>query len=229
MGGTLPTPSFDERGTGFVRVYNATGLPMAQIDMGAHERQPTPLFADYNGDDVVNSADYTVWRNTLGSTLDLRADGDRNLVVDHNDYLYWKARYGQTPEIGSGSVLASGQLTVEPVSDSSPVAMEASAPSSGESQATPAVFSTSFIGLGPAAAPIGRVVSQLVPPAAGGAGDDAQDDALLALSAIPAGSTPLRSGDATAQAEDESSADDSAAGENDPLDAAFAELGAGGL
>ena len=34
------------------------------------------LTGDYNHDGIVSAADYTVWRDTLGSTTDLRADGD---------------------------------------------------------------------------------------------------------------------------------------------------------
>jgi hypothetical protein len=52
------------------------------------------LVGDYNGDGVVDAADYTVWRNTLNSTTDLRADGDQSGAVDSNDYAVWKNHYG---------------------------------------------------------------------------------------------------------------------------------------
>ncbi|MGL4512477.1 MAG: glycoside hydrolase family 30 beta sandwich domain-containing protein [Lacipirellulaceae bacterium] len=48
---------------------------------------------DYNGDGLVNAADYSVWRDALGSTTDLAADGDRNLSVDADDYAVWSAAY----------------------------------------------------------------------------------------------------------------------------------------
>ncbi|MGI9455220.1 MAG: dockerin type I domain-containing protein [Aeoliella sp.] len=57
---------------------------------------------DYNGDENVNAADFVVWRNTLGSTTDLRADGDGNGTVEADDYLFWKARYGLP--IGTGII-----------------------------------------------------------------------------------------------------------------------------
>ena len=38
--------------------------------------QSAPLLGDYNQNGVVDAADYTVWRDTLGSTTDLRANGD---------------------------------------------------------------------------------------------------------------------------------------------------------
>lgn len=56
------------------------------------------LAGDYNGDRTVNAADYSIWRDTLGSTTDLRANGDNanasaNLI-DQADYEAWKTRFG---------------------------------------------------------------------------------------------------------------------------------------
>jgi hypothetical protein len=66
--------------------------------------------ADYNQDAIVNAADFTVWRDTLGSTYDLRADADDGTltgtpdgVVDQFDYDYWVANFGASAEkIGRG-------------------------------------------------------------------------------------------------------------------------------
>ncbi|TWT97555.1 hypothetical protein Pla108_17070 [Botrimarina colliarenosi] len=44
---------------------------------------------DYNHDGFVDAADYTLWRDTKGSTEDLRADGDFSRVVDDGDYAVW--------------------------------------------------------------------------------------------------------------------------------------------
>jgi hypothetical protein len=56
------------------------------------------LEGDYNGDNVVDAADYTVWRDTLGSTSDLRADGNGNGIIDgpgaNSDYVVWTTNYG---------------------------------------------------------------------------------------------------------------------------------------
>lgn len=57
----------------------------------------TSPFGDYNRDGVASTADYTVWRNTLGSTDDLRADGDRSGKVDLADYALWKLMYRPKP------------------------------------------------------------------------------------------------------------------------------------
>jgi hypothetical protein len=60
-----------------------------------------PLAGDYNANGIVDAADYTLWRDLLGSTTDLRADGDRNGTVDPGDYLVWKATFGNRAAIGS--------------------------------------------------------------------------------------------------------------------------------
>lgn len=56
---------------------------------------------DYNGDGSVDAADYTVWRDTLGSTTDLAADGDGNSVIDQADYDVWRSNYGGAPSVGA--------------------------------------------------------------------------------------------------------------------------------
>ena len=66
-----------------------------------------PLAGDYNQDGIVNAADYTVWRNTLGSHEDLRADGNSNQMIDEGDYGVWKSQFGQSAESG-----ASGRAVV---------------------------------------------------------------------------------------------------------------------
>ncbi len=62
------------------------------------------VLGDYNGNGIVDAADYTVWRDTLGSTTDFRADGDGNYIVNADDYTFWKTRFGNTS--GSGSLTA---------------------------------------------------------------------------------------------------------------------------
>ncbi|TWT95282.1 hypothetical protein Pla108_34270 [Botrimarina colliarenosi] len=55
---------------------------------------PVTLAGDYNGDGVVNAADYTVWRDTEGTSLLLGADGDGDNTVNTADYGVWSAAYG---------------------------------------------------------------------------------------------------------------------------------------
>lgn len=54
------------------------------------------LAGDYNGDGVVNAADYAVYRETLDSEVLLAADGDGDNVVDTDDYAIWAANLGAT-------------------------------------------------------------------------------------------------------------------------------------
>lgn len=74
-----------------------------------------PLTGDYNSNNVVDAADYIVWRDTLGSTTDLRANGDdtgaSDNVIDAADYAAWRANFGKTP---SGATLGAAAAP-EPV------------------------------------------------------------------------------------------------------------------
>jgi hypothetical protein len=58
---------------------------------------------DYNADGSVDAADYALWRDTLGSTDNLRADGNGNRVIDSGDYDVWRANFGATYVLGGGS------------------------------------------------------------------------------------------------------------------------------
>ena len=51
---------------------------------------------DYNGNFVVDAADYTVWRDTFGEEVELGsgADGFADGTIDDNDYDFWKERFG---------------------------------------------------------------------------------------------------------------------------------------
>jgi T5SS/PEP-CTERM-associated repeat protein len=60
--------------------------------------QAADLSGDYNGDGMVNLADYTVWRDSLGApagTLPNDVDGG---VIDLDQYNTWRTNFGQTLE-----------------------------------------------------------------------------------------------------------------------------------
>jgi hypothetical protein len=71
----------------------------------------TEIVGDFNGDGTVDAADYTVWRNTLGSTTELAADADGSGEVDAEDYLLWKAQFGKS--LG-GSLAVAPRAVPEP-------------------------------------------------------------------------------------------------------------------
>jgi hypothetical protein len=48
---------------------------------------------DYNADGDVNTADYTLWRSTFGSSNRLTADGNGNGVIDAGDYVIWRKNF----------------------------------------------------------------------------------------------------------------------------------------
>jgi hypothetical protein len=79
---------------GFVK-YITTGVP-----------------GDYNGNGIVDGADYVVWRKTNGqSGAGLAADGNHDNTVNDLDYTYWRSRFGNTS--GSGASLG-GSVVPEP-------------------------------------------------------------------------------------------------------------------
>ena len=62
------------------------------------------LSGDFNGDHIVNAADYTTWRNNKGATEGALLGGNGNGgVVDDTDYALWKAHYGES-SAGSGGL-----------------------------------------------------------------------------------------------------------------------------
>jgi ELWxxDGT repeat protein len=94
--------------------FHGTQVWIAQLD----------LSGDYNSDDKVDAADYTVWRNKLGSTTDLSADGDGDGTVDEDDYGVWKANFGKVRAVGAASAI-SDEATIAAEIPLSAVAAEA--------------------------------------------------------------------------------------------------------
>ncbi|WP_442482228.1 PEP-CTERM sorting domain-containing protein [Aeoliella sp. SH292] len=78
------------------------------------------LAGDFNGDGMVNLADYTVWRDNLGSTTANLPNDPTPAIVDASDYSAWKGNFGagspgslttgasQVPEPSSIACLAIG-------------------------------------------------------------------------------------------------------------------------
>jgi hypothetical protein len=112
VAGENGVPEFDQRGNPYGRVRDGDVQESVVIDIGAYEAQGVPesLPGDYNRNGIVDAADYTVWRDTLGAggLVPLTgADGDGNGAVDVVDYRVWKSHFGAVlplPDADSGAV-----------------------------------------------------------------------------------------------------------------------------
>jgi hypothetical protein len=71
----------------------------------------SPLPGDFNGDNVVDAADYTVWRDHLNTNTTLPNDLTPGEVTQ-SDYDVWRAHFGQTS--GSGFAASSNAVVPEP-------------------------------------------------------------------------------------------------------------------
>lgn len=69
---------------------------------------------DFNKDGVVNTADYAIWRRSMGQAgTNLAADGNGNNLIDVGDLATWRAHFNQTVT-GSGSGLGAAAAVPEP-------------------------------------------------------------------------------------------------------------------
>ena len=97
----------DEPGVDFYALTAGTVLSLSDgssFVVVEPEVIPAAVQGDYNANGVVDAADYTVWRDNLGSTVDLAADGNGNGVVDQADYAVWVENFGSTAP-GSGAAV----------------------------------------------------------------------------------------------------------------------------
>ncbi|MEX2168636.1 MAG: autotransporter-associated beta strand repeat-containing protein [Pirellulales bacterium] len=79
---------------------------------GALSLAAAGLIGDYNQNGAVDAADYTMWRNTRGSTTNLVADGNGNNQIDVGDYTVWRQNFGYTS--GNGSATNAKAAVPEP-------------------------------------------------------------------------------------------------------------------
>jgi hypothetical protein len=79
---------------------------------------------DYNKNNIVDAADYALWRDTLNqSGLNLPADGDGDGTVDNDDYVVWRSHFGQTPASAAAAPSLAEASTVPEPSSSALVAI----------------------------------------------------------------------------------------------------------
>jgi hypothetical protein len=78
---------------------------------------PVILAGDYNEDGIVDGADYTVWRDSVGTAGDAAADGNEDNIVDEDDFVLWRSNFGRFESIsGSGSGSGAAAAVPEPAS-----------------------------------------------------------------------------------------------------------------
>ncbi len=66
---------------------------------GLVSAERTSLIGDYNRDDIVDVADFTVWRDSLGKQVPIAgfgADGNFDGIVDDSDRIVWQESFGDT-------------------------------------------------------------------------------------------------------------------------------------
>jgi subtilisin-like proprotein convertase family protein len=161
------------------------------------------LSGDYNRDNVVDSADYVLWRKSMGQTVPpfSGADGDGNGTIGRVDYDVWRTNFGETVHgAGTGgsapaaaSFVADTESAVAPVSDRTEVTR----------RSRPAFDGVAVVD--PAARPTGR--PRIVPrPAFDGRPVDSSLLSWLASQragrSAPSGDTAASAPEATANAEE---------------------------
>lgn len=108
IGHTTAAPTADVSLLGLqddVRVYDGL-LDLAALDAVRLENLPDTQLGDFNGDGLVNAADYTVYRdNDGGDESVLNGAGDGSGTVDAGDYTVWASNYGDGAPVMSAAAV----------------------------------------------------------------------------------------------------------------------------
>jgi hypothetical protein len=75
----------------------------------------TGLAGDYNGNDVIDAADYTTWRDAVTAGATVLLNDPTPGTVDESDFAYWRTHFGETLGAGSGAGAAAAAVP-EPAS-----------------------------------------------------------------------------------------------------------------
>ncbi|TWT86327.1 hypothetical protein Mal64_38680 [Pseudobythopirellula maris] len=117
-------------GDGVFGEFDSLDLPVGYLWRVDYESNAVVLTAtavglqgDYNGNGVVDAADFTVWRDSLGSTTNLAADGDLSGGVGPEDWQVWADNFGNSlpataagvPEPGAIAAILLGITSVSGV------------------------------------------------------------------------------------------------------------------
>lgn len=209
MVGIDGVPQFDQRGNPHNRILNG------HIDIGAVETLAPPapeLPGDYNLNDVVDAADYVLWRRTEGTNVPQYsgADGDGNGMVGDNDYTVWRSNFDEVPMPGTGSQATMAAASLPQATATGFGANNVAQGSAGE-KAAAAAFAALAPSAGVSIAPKGALQRAPQVPSS-----RSEIDLLLAMAPVYANDVPEPSG-LTSFSDDALAVDDAA------FDAALAE------
>jgi PEP-CTERM motif-containing protein len=94
--------------------HTATGASFSGLDISFGPAVVAGVASDYNGNNVVDAADFTVWRDRLGQTFSLPNRNALNSgAISQSDYDFWKSKFGAG---GPGSGSLSDAAVPEPAS-----------------------------------------------------------------------------------------------------------------
>lgn len=130
----------DQRGPAFTRVIGGTS------DIGAFELQSAAgpvLTGDYNQNQIVDGADYVLWRKTQGTNVSQYsgADGNGDSTVDDADYNVWRSHFGEPLAAAASSSVtvtaaAKNESATIPVAPTIRALVDAAVPQSLDLKAT---------------------------------------------------------------------------------------------
>jgi hypothetical protein len=98
----------------FTSVLQPVGLPSGLLFKAQYQPTLVQLTAvnflagDYNENGLVDSADYVLWRNSVGTAVVefSGADGNGNGLIDQPDYDVWRSHFGTALGSGAGALTA---------------------------------------------------------------------------------------------------------------------------
>jgi hypothetical protein len=91
------------RGNGSVTSTGASTYQVMTMPLVETQTSPFPIPQVFVPD-ISTAAFYVLWRETLGSQIDLRADRDGDHTVGPGDYSAWRAYFGASPTVPASAL-----------------------------------------------------------------------------------------------------------------------------
>lgn len=120
-GGTLAAGQRNSLGTAWSSVVVDLSLTATYLE-GLNSLSAAVVYrfgpGDFDRNLVIDQLDYALFQGTFGQTIDRRADGNNNGVVDAADYTVWRDNLGRSfsppPSLFGGGAVVSGAEIPEP-------------------------------------------------------------------------------------------------------------------